>query len=327
MTDVCLIMEWLIGIDGGGTKTLAVLCDSSGLVHAVSACEATNPTSVPRKTVIKRLTGLLNELLSGIGGRYTAEIKACFGGFGGGGIAGNREFMQEQLQLLLPAAVVKSGSDAVSALTSGIGIDDGIVAIAGTGSSVFARVNGVMNQVGGWGFLLGDEGSGYDLGRRALTAALRAHDGRGKTTVLTALCEKQLGEPIAKAVARIYDLGRTYIASFAPVLLEAQFQGDPVACIQAEEAADGLAEAILAAGRLIIKPVKQVVMSGSVWQPGGFMEKYIKETLGGSFSLICPELPPVYGSASEAALLLGIKINTEFKTRFYKSWMEKKQYV
>jgi len=315
-------MEWLIGIDGGGTKTQAVLCDETGLVRAVSFCEATNPTSVPRDVVVQRLVGLLDNLVFGIGSRQTVT-GGCFGGFGGGGIAGNREFMREQLRILLPAMIVQSASDAVSALTSGIGIGDGIVAITGTGSGVFARVSGVMHQVGGWGYLLGDEGGGYDLGRRALTAALRAHDGRGEATILVELCEKKLGEPVANAVARIYNEGRAFIASFAPLLLEAQERGDPAACIQADEAAKGLYEAIHTAGKKITQAVKYVVISGSVWQPGGFMEKRIKELLGGNFILIRPALPPVYGSLVEAAALRGITVDEAFTAGINHSWMER----
>ncbi|MCL1855961.1 MAG: N-acetylglucosamine kinase, partial [Clostridia bacterium] len=80
-------MKWFIGLDGGGTKTLAVLCDETGFVHARAAKEATNPTSVARELVVQRLAGLLDTLLADIGGRQGA-IEGGFGGFGGFGDMG-----------------------------------------------------------------------------------------------------------------------------------------------------------------------------------------------------------------------------------------------
>lgn len=309
-------MRWLIGIDGGGTKTDAALCDETGRVHARRTDGPTNPTSVPKDAVAARLEGLLDALLAPLGGR-TASIDGCFAGVGGGGIAGNRAFLADCLTLLLPGAkALANGSDSVNALSSGIGIGDGIVAIAGTGSSVFARVGGVMHQTGGWGYLLGDEGSGYDLGRRALVAALRALDGRGPETVLTRLCAQRLGMPVTQAVADIYDKGRAFIASFAPVLLEAQAMNDPVACEQAEQAVGCLCEAIRVAGARLDAPVKPVVMAGSVWQPDGFVEAHARKTLGGDFRLVRPTLPPLYGAILEAAALARVPTDAAFEQAF-----------
>lgn len=316
-------MEWLIGLDGGGTKTLAALCDETGHILAFAKGEATNPSSVPRDIWEQRLAELLDALTKGIGGRQAA-IAGCFGGFGGGGIPGNQQLMHECFRCLLPnAKAIVNGSDSISALTSEIGVGDGIVAIAGTGSGVYARVQGVMRQTGGWGYLLGDEGSGYDLGRRALTAALRAIDGRGAPTLLTGMCEAKLGETLVNAVARIYKEGRVLIASFATVLLEAQAQGDEVACAQAEEAAWAMCEAIEVAGRALKLPVKPVVLAGSVWQPGGFMETRVQALLGDSFRLIRSSLPPVYGSIVEAASLAGISADQAFEAKFRMDWIER----
>lgn len=309
-------MKWLIGIDGGGTKTDAALCDETGRVHVCRTDGPTNPTSVPKETVAARLESILDALTAPLGGRM-ARIDGCFVGVGGGGIAMNRAFLADCLTLLLPGAqALANGSDSVNALTSGIGIGDGIVAIAGTGSSVFARVGGAMHQTGGWGYLLGDEGSGYDLGRRALVSALRALDGRGPETVLTRLCAEKLGMPVTQAVAGIYEKGRAFIADFAPVLLEARDLSDPVACEQAEQAVGCLCEAIRVAGARLNAPVKPVVMAGSVWQPGGFVEARTRNLLGEGFRLIRPTLPPLYGAILEAAALARVPTDEAFERTF-----------
>ena len=75
---------------------------------------------------------------------------------------------------------VEVKSDAFNALNGEIGLSDGIAMISGTGSSAFTRQGGVVAQVGGWGHLIDDAGSGYALGRACLAAAYRALDGRGE---------------------------------------------------------------------------------------------------------------------------------------------------
>ena len=314
-------MGWLIGIDGGGTKTLAVLCDMTGLVHKRALGEGSSLTSVPRDEVVRRLSCILDELLSDLGGRQIVT-GSCFGGFSGGSRGWKKEFLQEQLQKLLPAMIVKCCGDHINALTAGVGRGDGIVAIAGTGSIVYVRAGDVSHTVGGWGHLLSDEGSGYDMGRRALVAALRAFDRRGRDTILTALCEEKLGESIDKAVPRINSEGRAFIASFAPLLLKAQERADPVACVQAEEVAKALAELIQVGAECLPVPLKKVVLSGSVWQPDGFLAKRVKELLGDNFILFFSALPPVYGSVVEAAALRGITADSAFTARFQQSWYE-----
>ncbi len=169
---------------------------------------------------------------------------------------------------------------------------------------------------GGWGYLLGDEGSGFDMGRMALQAVLRARDGRGKPTALTRACAQKLGEPVWEAIERLYQGGRPLIASFAPCLIETAESGDEVAADLCHQAARSLYEAILAARRWLDMSVCPVVMAGSVWQPGGYFEKKIGDWLGDDFILMRAEQPPVYGAVAEAARLANIPVDAEFQKRF-----------
>ena len=311
-------MKWLIGIDGGSTKTQAVLCDETGYVHNKTLTEGCSLTNVSKDEVTRRLTGVLDKLFKNTCERKTAE-GSCFGGFSGGDTGWKPAFLHENLKILLPSMVTRNGHDSVIALTNGIGKKDGIVVIAGTGSGAFARTGDTVHRVGGWGYKLSDEGSGYDLGRRALMAVLHAHDGLGEATILTALCEEKLGESIINAIARINNEEPSFIASFAPLLLEARDKGDPVACMHAEEAAKALSKIIFTAGKYISSPNKQVVLSGSVWK-SIFMEKRVSELLGEDFHFIHPELPPVFGAAIEAAALQGITADLTFKNKFQNSF-------
>lgn len=303
--------KWLIGIDGGGTKTAAALCDETGRACAFAIDGPTNPTSASHEQIGARLERLLDIVTDPLGGR-NAVIDGCFAGIGGGGIPENGAFLVGCLRGLLPGVkAVDAGSDTINALNSGVGAGDGIVVIAGTGSSVLARAGGVLHRVGGWGYLLGDEGSGYDLGRRALLAAIRAYDGRGPATVLTGLCAGKLGAPVHQSIARIYEEGRAHIASFAPVLLDAQAMGDPVACEQAKQAAESLCEAILAAGAHLTMPIRPTALVGGIWQPGGFMETHARMLLGSGYRMMHPTLPPVFGAVVEAARLAEVPIDID----------------
>lgn len=306
----------LVGIDGGGTKTDAVLCAGDGTVLSRKIGDASSPTSRTLEEAEGCILGILEELLSPYGG-LNARIDGLYAGISGGGLARNREALHRCFTSKLPnVRNLGNGSDSVNAISCVLAHGDGIVAIAGTGTSVFARRDGVMHQVGGWGYLLGDEGSGFDMGRMALQAVLRARDGRGKPTALTRVCAQKLGEPVWEAIERLYQGGRPLIASFAPCLIETAESGDEVAADLCHQAARSLYEAILAARRWLDMSVCPVVMAGSVWQPGGYFEKKIGDWLGDDFILMRAEQPPVYGAVAEAARLANIPVDAEFQKRF-----------
>jgi N-acetylglucosamine kinase-like BadF-type ATPase len=138
-------------------------------------------------------------------------------------------------------------------------LDDltGIALIAGTGSIALGRdLRGQISRVGGWGHLLGDEGSGYDLGRLALQAVLRAADGRSQATVLTALVMDcwHLTES-SDILSHAYgDTGKSRIAELAPLVLQAAYDGDVVAGRILRRAAHELALAMRAVSRNLAFP-------------------------------------------------------------------------
>lgn len=313
-------MKLLVGIDGGGTKTDMVLCDSDGNVLKRCIGPATNPTSITLHTAKSRLQEMLKGILEDHGALQT-PISGLYAGISGCGIPENQQFFESAIRAMLPNGQhIFVGSDAINAINSAIGTKDGLVAISGTGSCVYARFAGQMHRAGGWGYLLGDEGSGYDLGRSALVAALRAHDGRGSQTLLTELCVRQLGKPVYDAIPELYRDGKRNIASFAPCLMQAAESGDTVALQLLCQSAKSLCETIVAAGRWLPEGiVKLVVMSGSVWSPGGYYETKIAQRLGRGYKLIRADKPPVYGSLVEAAYQAGIPVGEGFSDNFSRS--------
>jgi len=135
-------------------------------------------------------------------------------------------------------------NDALVALVAGVGEAPGVVVICGTGSIAYGRnAQDQAARAGGWGYILGDEGSGYWIGRRALRAVARAADGRGPATALTArvLSHFAIRAP-SELVGEIYDrqLRHHALAQVARLVQQAREQGDPVATQILEAAAHEL---------------------------------------------------------------------------------------
>jgi glucosamine kinase len=140
--------------------------------------------------------------------------------------------------------------DSITAHAGALGMGPGVGVVAGTGVACLALPphGGAPRSIGGAGFLLGDEGGAFWIGSRGVNAAIRAADGRGGRTALVAAAEARFG-PIAGMHVRLHDADRPVdaIARFAPDVLAAAEEGDPVAWAIAEAAAGELA-VLVAAG-------------------------------------------------------------------------------
>jgi len=154
-------------------------------------------------------------------------------------------------------------NDALVALVAGAGDAEGVVVVAGTGSIAYGRDgSGRAARAGGWGYLLGDEGGGFWIGRAALTAVVRQFDGRGPVTLLTPMILEQLGlSTPSELIHEIYyrDVHRHVIAGLAALVQRAMEQRDAIA---AEILSRAGAELASAAGSVITR----LEMRGSAFQ-------------------------------------------------------------
>ena len=136
-------------------------------------------------------------------------------------------------------------NDALIALVAGAGDAPGIVIVAGTGSIVYGRnAGGEAARAGGWGHIIGDEGSRYWIGREVLTAVMRAADGRGPATRLTAHVLAYFGvDDVSRLPRIVYDreVPRVSVAALGPLVQRTSEEGDAVARGILEHAADELA--------------------------------------------------------------------------------------
>lgn len=308
----------LIAIDGGGTKTEALLVARDGAVTNRAVGGPTNLNSVGAERACEELRALLDTLTEPSGG-CRVPYDAVFAGLSGAGREGARVQFERMLVHLLPHTVKQRvDSDLLGALSSGIGHADGAVIIAGTGSSALVRVGARRWQIGGWGHLIDDAGSGFDIGSRALKAALRALDGRAEPTALAAALEARLGMPVNEAIPALYAGGKQMIAGFARLVLE--MEDDAVARRIVSEEADELAGMARAAARYVAPDAAfPVVMAGSVWR-NERLRAQAQAAAPRNVRWVAPALPPVFGAAVEAAFDAGAEPDAAFERRFAASY-------
>lgn len=247
----------VLGIDAGGTKTVALLADADGRVVGEGRAGGANLQAHGELEVEKVLHHVIDLALNG---HATTPAAVCLG-LAGVDREGDGEVIRGIMRRLGFRAHTLIVNDALIALVAGVPLRDGsptaspgVVLISGTGSIAYGvNPHGQAARAGGWGTSLGDEGSGYWIGRRALAAVARDADGRGPHTRLTplVLAHFSLSRP-EQLVSEIYDhaQGKRAIASLGETVEQARAEGDVVATEIMREAAD---ELTLAAASVIAR--------------------------------------------------------------------------
>jgi glucosamine kinase len=176
-------MTFYIGIEGGGTRSTAVVLDADGAALTRVEGEAGLVSAADPLAAARTLIAVARQALAAAGRPAPADALCC--ALAGVGRAAAREPLAMALRSAGIARHVKLVTDAEGAMHDAFGDGPGILVIAGTGSVAWARSeDGRTSRAGGWGMLLGDEGSGYGMAIAALRAVAQAVDGRGTPTVL-----------------------------------------------------------------------------------------------------------------------------------------------
>ncbi len=307
-------MSWVLGLDGGGTKTVCILMDDTGQVLGRGEAGACNYQSVGKETAFLSIQAAIAQAMASTG---AVKIEAICLGLAGvarpADIQVAHSFV-EQLKssnslpvtwALQPSNIVIC-NDALIALVGGVGHDVGIVAIAGTGSIIFGRNHqGCTKRVGGWGYILGDEGSAYYIAVSGMRAALRAYDGRSEPTTLQERIIEHLGlSSLENLIEVIYQQGWGVkeIAALAPIVDGAAASGDEVALTIIEDAVKELVQATQAVIDEIFSPteVVEVVTTGSVWHSLSLIRDKFQASIvtrSPGAKVIFPLDEPAYGAA------------------------------
>ncbi|HPI71904.1 MAG TPA: BadF/BadG/BcrA/BcrD ATPase family protein [bacterium] len=225
------MIRTVIGLDGGGTKTVGVLVDGQGHVLARAVAESSNFQVVGGEILSRVISDLVNQLLMKAG--QSQPVAHLYAGLAGAGRPADRQTILAALEAKKLAEKITVDTDASVALAGAFAGGPGIIVISGTGAICFGKDSrGVWYRCGGWGYLLGDEGSGYYIGQQALIAALKDWDGRGLKTSLRPAIENKYGiDSIDLLISSIYSgkIDRTEIASLAPLVFAKRAEGDEAA--------------------------------------------------------------------------------------------------
>ena len=236
--------RYVLGVDGGATKTLAAVLDlESGTVHVAHAGPS-NEDAVGSKAAVQALLGAADSALerAGIGGEQLAAAVLAVAGTSTESIAGHVRSARTDAWIVV--------NDVVGAWATATGGGPGVAVISGTGSNVFGvGPDGRGWRAGGWGHLLGDEGSGYWLGVQSLKAALGDRESSGPATALSGAAMEFFSQPSVEAAANLVyskPLTKGEIAAFATETARLADSGDAVACELYERGARLLGEQIAA---------------------------------------------------------------------------------
>ena len=223
-------MNFFIGIDGGGTKTVGILADETGQVHTRVEVGASNYHTVGETQTKVVLADLVSQLLAQANVTLAQCIGSCLGMAGLARAADQKVLGRICGEIGFHRNCILT-HDAQIALVDGTGKLEGVIIISGTGSIVYGiNSDGTEARSGGWGHLLGDEGSGYAIALCGLRAIARAEDGRGAPTQLTHLMLNEIGLQQPGDVIRwVYSASKDQVSALAVVVFVAMEDGDLVA--------------------------------------------------------------------------------------------------
>jgi N-acetylmuramic acid 6-phosphate etherase len=308
----------VLGVDGGGSKTLAWLAplvaeaasfgnsegDSSRQpgrsLHAIGEAGPSNPQSAGWAAALANVDRAIHNAFVAAGIPRATVASACLA-IAGAGREAEQERLRTWAQQRRIAEHVVVTHDAQPVLAAGTPHGTGIAVIAGTGSFVFGSVGvqasacgpqpegctptACTARAGGWGFLIGDDGSGYDIARQGLRAAMTAVDGRGPATNLERAFAEALGVSSARdlpaAVARHAD-DREWIAGLARIVFTAAEAGDAVAAGILDRAADDLAALIESVARQLCAGTHPVplALAGGLLVHSALLQDRLVECVG-----------------------------------------------
>jgi N-acetylglucosamine kinase-like BadF-type ATPase len=262
-------MQLLLGIDGGGSFTRAVIADAAGAVLGQGQAGSSNHQSVGFAAATQALHEAINAARRDAGiDPQTRLDAACFGLAGAGRTDDQMRFMAWAAEYGI-AANVRCVSDAEIILAAGTPEQWGVALISGTGSLCWARApDGSSVRVGGWGYLLGDEGSGYDLAVRALRLAAQTADGRATAhSLLAAVLEYWALDQPAQLIGYVYrmELTRAAIAEVSKLVLKLAEAGDTHAVELMEQAAGELADMLTVAVSRLGIDAPPVALAGGLF--------------------------------------------------------------
>jgi N-acetylglucosamine kinase-like BadF-type ATPase len=295
----------VLGVDGGATKTSCVLADEKFGILGVGLAGSSNYHVVGVEEAQKSVALAIKRAIPP---NLKKNIDVCCFGMGGLNTKRDKKVISGFIKPLVAARKHIFVNDVVIAFYAATCGEPGIVIVAGTGSIAYGvNKEGKEGVAGGWGWLIGDEGSAFYIAKKALMSASKAYDGRGKPTSLVELfCNHLKISKFENIISKIYEeMKPRDLASLAPLVTQAAQKGDEVAQKILEDAARELALTVKALserlnmkGRFTVGAAGGVFKSQPVWR---FFQSEVQKQVPGA-ELTKPLEYPVIG-----ALIMGFR--------------------
>ncbi len=293
----------ILGIDGGGSKIRCLAADPDGNILGFGTGGPVNQLFTERDRIVSNISEAVSASIGKLD-RVRVKIACC-------GAPASEELLREGIQRIVDIDQVVNRGELLTSLIGSFLVDKGIVVIAGTGSLAGGKnPEGKVFSCGGWGPLIGDEGSGYWIGLKAINAASKSADRRFPYTVLKdKIVEYFKLHNIAQLVDQVYRKGisRYEIAQISPLVTGSAEEGDRIAQEILEEAGRELALLTKTVIRELSYSDSKISTVGGVFSSGS---KSLNEIFGREIksvypdvSIVSPRFPPVAG-----ALILGFRI-------------------
>lgn len=248
-----------LGVDGGGSKTLAVIVNEQGSEVGRGLAGSANYQASGLETAVKHIHTAVEQATQAAGCQL--PLRTAWLGLAGIDRQADFDLLHPFLDPLAEKVHITNDAEL---LLAGLEHALGVGLIAGTGSIALGRdATGRQARAGGWGHILGDEGSGYAIAQQALQAAVRASDGRGPQTILL---ERILHhwhlQKAEQIISQVYhELGKAKIANLSSIVLSSAYAGDPVASTIMQQAAQELALAVHAVCQVLEFPQQEIPLA------------------------------------------------------------------
>lgn len=283
-------MRYLIGVDGGGTKTEIVVCTTAGKIIARLVGPSSNPNDIGKENMLKVLVDLIESSVP-----KDCDLADIGLGVSGIFVANCEDYLcsclKERFSFLNK---VQAYSDKDSAFNSAYD-NDGCIVIIGTGSVGYIKKGNVEKNIGGGGYLIDYALSGFDLGREVLNAVLCDNDGIGDKTILSELFYNGTKENIRKHLKIVYQKGKAYIASFSPLIFDAIEKGDIVAINAMKNCVLGFEKLCLAVYKAWGERKCEITLFGGLVNKFDVIEKFLSEEIKQNITFKNSKYPIIYG--------------------------------
>lgn len=276
--------QYIIGVDAGGSKTHAALYDLSGNLLFQHYTGMGN-MNVDAMLAIKNIKDAIKACLDYL-------CVPCYICIGAAGITakGNKETLYDELQKDFPQNKINIVTDALLALYASLEGKDGILLISGTGSIGYAKQGNSTYRVGGWGHIVGDNGSGYAIALEAIKTIFRDYDSQRPMSELSIMLMEKIGaKSIYDVVEFVYHNPKSKVASLFKDIMDMANKGDGNAIDLLKQGADELEKIVqVLLGKTTFNKNVNIAFAGSVILQADILQKrllYILEDMEYEFNV------------------------------------------